>query len=65
MVKSFLYESDIETKSKCIYNKYFANRHKLFDQWNVHLTTALSYGRKVKNVLVRQSCSISLTEQIS
>ena len=30
MMKSFLSESDIKTKSKRIYNKHFANRFRLF-----------------------------------
>ena len=49
MMKSFLSESDIETKSKCIYNNFFfADRLMLFDQFKVYLTTALSYERKNK-----------------
>ena len=35
---------------------------RLFDQLKVYLTTALSYGRKINNVLAKYSCSISLTE---
>ena len=61
MMRSVFSESDIETKRKCIH-KYFANSLRLFDQSKVYLTAALSYGRKIKIVLARHSCSISLTE---
>ena len=33
--KFFFSVSDIKTKSKCIYNKHFANRLRLFDQLKV------------------------------
>ena len=36
ILKSFLSESDIETKTKCIKSKYFANS-RLFDQLKVSL----------------------------